>query len=146
MSEKVDDVFEINQEIARIHAVKQFQRDREEERYMMEIHFHKMTLIVRHHRPVQETVSLNRSCFLQKTIQSTDVGIQTDICCADRPKLRVNKKKATEEIKSTCATVSAVCGVSVEISRKCVQIVAKNLYDHNLYLTASAQAEGECDI
>ena len=49
LSEKVDDVFEINQEIARIHAVKQFQRDREEERYMMEIHFHKMTLIVLHH-------------------------------------------------------------------------------------------------
>ena len=64
---------------------------------------------------VQETVSLNRSCLVRKTIQSTDVGIQTDICCADRPKLRVNKKKATEEIKSTCATVSAVCGVSVEI-------------------------------
>ena len=68
------------------------------------------------------------------------------MCRPDRPKLRIFKKQATHQIKSTCATVSAVCGLSTENSRKCVQIVAKKLYDHNLYLTPSAQLEGEHGI
>ena len=68
----------------------------------------------------QDTMSLNRSGHAHTTIQTVENGLQTDICCADRPKLCVSKKYATEDIKSACAMVSSACGVSNENARKCV--------------------------
>ena len=37
-------------------------------------------------------------------------------------------------MKSTCSHLSSKCGVTVETSRKDVQIVCKELYNHDVYL------------
>ena len=47
-----------------------------------------------------------------------DMTIQTELSVPDHPKLQVNKRDSTNEIKSTCAQISSACGVSVETSRK----------------------------
>ena len=75
-----------------------------------------------------------------------ECNTQTEACKADRPKLRINKKQSTDAIKSTCCKLSFICGVSLETSRKVVQVVCKNLYDHNVYLTPEKQSEGEQEI
>lgn len=61
----------------------------------------------------------------------------------DRPKLRIQKMIATNQIKSTCAQLSSLCGISVETSRKAVQIVGRCLYNHQFYLSAEEQAQKE---
>ena len=61
----------------------------------------------------------------------------------DRPKLRIKKRASTSQIKSTCAQLSSVCGISVETSRKAVQIVGRCLYSHQFYLSAEEQIENE---
>ena len=43
--------------------------------------------------------------------------MQTDPAVPDRPKLRVNKRIATDAVKSTCAHLSSNCGITVETSR-----------------------------
>ena len=149
LSEEIDDIFEMNEEIIRLEAAENKEREVAEELYAIGEDSQMFDLdggessgqIVG-----QETVSLNRSGLACQTSPSQDIGVQTDLSCPDRPKLRVVKKQATQEIKSTCATVSAVCGLSTENARKCVKIVAKNLYGHDFYLTPSAQLEGECGI
>ena len=80
-------------------------------------------------------VSLNRSGYARTLNDGVEIGIQNDPAVPDRPKLRVNKRNATEEVKSACARISSVCGVSVETSRKALQIVCKDLYNHDVYLS-----------
>ena len=46
-------------------------------------------------------------------------------------------------MKSACEQISPVCGVSVETSRKALQIVCKDLYNHDVYLSSKEQAENE---
>ena len=46
-------------------------------------------------------------------------------------------------MKSACEQISSVCGVSVETSRKALQIVCKDLYNHDVYLSLKEQAENE---
>ena len=75
-------------------------------------------------------VSLNRSGYARILNDGVEIGIQTDPAVPDHPKLRVNKRNATEEVKSVCVRISSVCGVSVETSRKALQIVCKDLYNH----------------
>ena len=75
-----------------------------------------------------------------------ECSTQTEACKADRPKLRINKKQSAVAIKSTCSKLSSICGVSLETSRKVVQVVCKNLYDHNVYLTPEKQLEQEQEI
>ena len=72
-------------------------------------------------------VSLNRSIHLRNQNIGTDVSIQTDIVMPDRPKLGTKLRSCTDEIKNTCAKLSSVCRLSVELSRKVVQIVCKEL-------------------
>ena len=75
-----------------------------------------------------------------------ECSTQTAACKADRPKLGINKKQSTDAIKSTCSKLSSICGVSLETSCKVVQVVFKNLYNHNVYLTTVEQLEGEQEI
>ena len=68
-------------------------------------------------------VSLNWSGYACILNDGVEIGIQTDLTVPDRPKLCVNKQNAAEEVKSACAWISSVCGVSVETFRKSLQIV-----------------------
>ena len=88
-------------------------------------------------------VGLNRSGYTRILNDGHEIGIQTDPAVPDRPKLRVNKRNATEEVKSACARISSACGVSVETSRKALQIFCKDLYNHDVYLSSKEQAENE---
>lgn len=45
-----------------------------------------------------------------------DMTRQTELSVPDHPKLHVNKRDSTNEIKSTCVQISSVCGVSLETS------------------------------
>ena len=74
-------------------------------------------------------VSLNWSGYARIN-DGVEIGIQTDPAVPDCPKLCVNKRNSTEEVKSACAQISSVCVVSVETSRNVLQIVCKDLYDH----------------
>ena len=52
------------------------------------------------------------------------------------PKPRIRKvRNCTDSIKAAISKVSFECGISVEKSRKAVQIIAKELYDHEYYLS-----------
>ena len=65
------------------------------------------------------------------------MGVQTEPVKSDKPKLRVERKICADKIKATCANVSSVCGVSVEMSRQAVKTVYKELYEHDVYLSAA---------
>ena len=80
---------------------------------------------------------------MRSVANGVDVTTQTDNPSPDRPSLRVSKRIGTDAIKSACAMVSATCGVSAEMSRKIVQIVARELYNHAFYLTPKEQYFGE---
>ena len=75
-----------------------------------------------------------------------DASVQTDAAVSDRPKLRIKLRSSTDEIKTTCAKLSSICGLSVEMARKVVQIVCKELYNHDMYLSAREQLFGEHGI
>ena len=91
-------------------------------------------------------VRMNRSGYTRKKHIGVDAAIQSDPAVPDRPKLSEKEKISTNEIKLTCAKLSSTCGVSVEMSRKIVQVVRKELYNHDVYLSATEQLAGECDI
>ena len=88
-------------------------------------------------------VSLIRSGYAHILNDEVEIGIQTDPAVPDHPKLHVNKQNATEEVKSACAWISSICGVSVETSKKALQIVCKDLYNYDVYLSSKEQAENE---
>ena len=64
------------------------------------------------------------------------MGVQTETVTPDKSKLPLKGKICTDKIKATCANVSSVCGVSVEMSRQVVKTVCKELYEHDVDLTA----------
>ena len=86
--------------------------------------------------------SLNRSGLVRTSCPGVDASTQTETLII-RPKLRINKRVCTDEIKNTCALLSSTCGVSNEMARKIVQLVAKELYGHVFYLTADEQLVDE---
>ena len=88
-------------------------------------------------------VSVNRSGAVRQTQSINEVAVQTDEVNVERRKLRINQKLCTDEVKNTCVKLSSTCGVSTEMARKIVQVVCKNMYGHELYLTAEDQAKGE---
>ena len=56
---------------------------------------------------------------------TVDTEEQQETVVPDHPKLRKKKRVCTNKIKSICAMVSSTCGVSAEMPRKIVKIVAK---------------------
>ena len=89
--------------------------------------------------------SVNRSGLVRSNPSSIEASVQTDNPQPEIPLLGVvkNDRICTEAIKSACAMVSSTCGVSNEMSRKIVQIVAKKLHGHNPYLTPKEQFVSE---
>ena len=65
------------------------------------------------------------------------MGVPTEPVKPDKRKLRVKRKIYTYKIKATCANISSVCGVSVEMSQQAVKTVCKELYEHDVYLSAA---------
>ena len=80
--------------------------------------------------------STNRSGLVRSTKSLTTVGVQIEPVKPDKSKLRVKRKICTDKIKATCANVSSVCGVFVEMSQQAVNTVCKERYEHEVYLSA----------
>ena len=77
--------------------------------------------------------SLNRSGFSCVRKSVTHQQIQTDKVILDQPEIR-GVRKCTDDIKRMCTQVSIECGISLEKSRKSVQVVARELYNHEYRL------------
>ena len=85
---------------------------------------------------------VNRSGLDRAAASIVEASVQTENPLPDRPLLRDlnNNRHCTDAIKSTCAMISSTSGISNEMLRKIVQIVAKALYGHDLYLTPRDQS------
>ena len=88
-------------------------------------------------------VSVNRSGMVRAAPSINEIATQTDPTEVERKKLRINKRVCTDDVKNTCAILSSTCALSTEMSRKVVQVVCKNMYGHELYLTPEEQAKHE---
>ena len=77
--------------------------------------------------------SINRSGFSPITKKMNNQEIQTDKVNIEQPEIR-GKRKLTDEIKRTCTQVSIECGISLEKSHKAVQVVSRELYNHEYLL------------
>ena len=84
--------------------------------------------------------SRSGNVFIKKV--KVECSMQTEACKADRAKLRINKNQSTNAIKSK----SSICGVSPEIFCKVVQVVFKDLCDHDVYLTLQEQLDNEQEV
>ena len=71
------------------------------------------------------------------TKQTCEVSAQTDPVIISKPNLCIKECVCTEDIKTTCANLSSICGLSVENSRLATQTVCKYLYKHEFYLSRS---------
>ena len=65
------------------------------------------------------------------------MGVQLEPVKPEKPKLRAKRKICTDKIEATCANVSSVCGMPVEMTQKAVKTVCKELYKHDVYLSAA---------
>ena len=86
--------------------------------------------------------TLNRSGRVRSTKKSSDISTQTDHKF-NAPQIRINSKVCTDQVKSTCASVSTKCEVSVEVARLAVKTVKKGMYDHDVYLSTEEQSAAE---
>ena len=87
-------------------------------------------------------VSLNRSGIIR--IASAD-NPTTGPTQFPRPEIR-RERVLSEKIKITCARVAVGAQCSAMYARKAVQIVARELYGHEYYLTAEDQMESEPEL
>ena len=79
-------------------------------------------------------LSLNRSGFSRRTIPKESKHTQTDDNSVGFQLPRDNLRVCSDKCKATCATLSAVVGISVEKSRKAFQIVCSDYYGDEVYL------------
>ena len=94
---------------------------------------------------INQNSGVNHSGLVRAATSIVEASVQTENPQPDRPLLRDlnDNRHCTKAIKSTCAMISSTSGVSNEMLRKIVQIVAKALYGHDLYLTPRDQFVGE---
>ena len=85
--------------------------------------------------------SVNRSGFSRNIVSSESAATQTDYHFVTYEPPRDNERVCSNKCKATCATLSAVVGLSVESSRKALQIVGTEYYDDEMYLTKKAAEE-----
>ena len=79
--------------------------------------------------------SRNRSGLTRIKKQTCEVSVQTDHVIISKPNLHIKERVCTEDIKTTCANSSSICGLSVENLRLATQTVYKYLYKHEFYLS-----------
>ena len=149
LSEEIDEEFENHQQALYEVVVENEQQLRKEQDFIMSLDSNyentsNNSMVL--NSSMNESsldVSVNRSGYARIIKTGIEMGVQTDLPVSDKPKLRINKRVATDDIKSTCARISSTCGISVEMSRKVVQIVCHDLYKHDFYLSLAEQASVE---
>ena len=90
----------------------------------------------------RSNISINRSGHSCIQYTGVDVAVQTEYI-SYCPKLHINKRGCTNEIKSAFARSPPVCCVLIENYIKAVQITCKDLYNHNFYLSSNEQIMAE---
>ena len=160
-SELIDTEYEQEQERKHLELAENTEREKEEHDFVIdEIEIEEMSDDdFMNSTKVNDSLSgINSSNSLSLDISATRSGnvfikkvkvecsTQTEACKAERPKLRINKKQSADAIKSTCSKLSSICAVSLETTCKVVQVVYKDVYDHNIYLTPEEQLEGKQEI
>ena len=84
--------------------------------------------------------SLNHSGLSCNTKEYSDKNVQIETIYLQRPEIR-KIRDCTNAVKTTCLNLSVKCNMFAEMSRIAVQIVCKNLYDHNYFLSKEEAIE-----
>lgn len=143
ISEEVDKEYEKEQEAAIKQRIEEEERNQIEESYINDIDEEPIDILnSTFDDGILNNTSLNRSGRSRSTRQKVDKGVQTDLKF-DLPKIRVNTKICTDQVKSTCASVSTKCEMSIETVRLAVKTVMKGMYDHNVYLNVEEYEKAE---
>ena len=91
---------------------------------------------------VPMNISLNRSGLVRIVSEEKPASEPTRF---PRPEIR-QQRVLTERIKVACARVAVGVQCSAMYARKAVQIVARELYGHDYYLTAEEQMKNEPEV
>ena len=87
-------------------------------------------------------VSLNWSGYACALYDRLEIRIQTDPAVPNCPKLHVYKQTKCNRGSEISLCTNIICSLSVETSRKALQINCKDVYNH-VYLSSKEQAENE---
>ena len=134
-SEEVYDIYQAEIERSMMEQALQAEMDQQEETYINNVDDPEMVL---NSTAVDMGVSTsfnnqsqNQSGLVRLSVPTNEMSTQTDEVPVDCPKIRVKAKICTDEIKATCACVSAVCNLSAEMGQLAVQTVCKCFYGHD---------------
>ena len=139
ISEEVDDEYQAEIERSMMEQELQAEMEQQDETYMNEVDECEMALnstaADMEASILFNNQSQNRSGLVRLSVSTNEMSTQTDVVPVDRPKIQVKSKICTDEIKATCASVSAVSNLSAEMARLAVQTVCKRLYGHDFLLS-----------
>ena len=141
ISEEIDEEYEKEKEAEYQEKYQQEERDKLEEAFISQEEENISILNSSFDENTLNT-SLNRSGRVRSTKKSSDISTQTDHKF-NAPKIRINSKVSTDQVKSICASVSTKCEVSAEVAGLAVKTVMKGMYDHDVYLNTEEQSAAE---
>ena len=141
ISEAIDEEYEKEKEAEHQERYQQEKRDKLEEAFISQEEENISILNSTFDENTLNT-SLNRSGRVRSTKKSSDISTQTDHKF-NASKIRINSKVCTDQVKSTCVSISTKCKVSVEVARLAVKTVMKGMYDHDIYLNTEEQSAAE---
>ena len=84
-------------------------------------------------------LSANRSGFIRVSVADE---VEDEAVIFPRPELREGRR-LSEKIKLACARTCIASQCSAEQARKAIQVILRELYRHEYYLTAQEQYENE---
>ena len=90
--------------------------------------------------------SLNRSGLSRSTVSLESSSTQTEFVAVNYKPPRINERVCSDDAKAVCANLSSVVGLSVDRSRKAMQIVCTEYYKDDVYLSKkeAMQAVNKC--
>ena len=141
ISEKIDEDYTKEKEVECQERFQLEERDKLEEAFINEEEENISILSSTFDENILNT-SLNRSGRVCSTKKSSDATTQTDHKF-NAPKIQINSKVCTDQVKSTCASASTKCEVSVEVARLAVKTVMKGMYDHDVCLNTEDHSAAE---